>query len=282
MNRAEKRRIDRTEKWFDSLTEDKKQIIYGIINEKIDSNNNMMTAISDICTVCALDDILDIDISKIRDVISRIKFYLVDYGEYLEKEGNGGITMIESKEVRDKVKTKIREYIRGKMDKARGLKLLKREFNLPYGELSDLWIECKNGDYPKNTDKVPEHEEQNTESKSETAADQDKIISKEIEPEKIVGPEKKSSLRVIKVTTEVQGEYGTYIKSIDGVKIGNALYKNKDVVKREKDEVSIEYKTKLDAIKEKIEDLNKQFKELQDSGMKEIERFTEIESVFDL
>jgi GH35 family endo-1,4-beta-xylanase len=95
MSRAEKRRMDRTETWFNSLSDEKKKIITDIINEKINSNNNMMTAISDICTVSALDDVLDISISDIRKVIEKTKSYLVDYGEYLEREENGGINMIE-------------------------------------------------------------------------------------------------------------------------------------------------------------------------------------------
>ena len=107
MGRAEKRRMDRTEAWFNSLEEDKKQAIYEIINEKINSNNMIMNAISDTCTIGAVDDIFEPEISDINKVITKVKEYMVDYGDYLEKEKNGGIKMIENEELRKDIKVKI-------------------------------------------------------------------------------------------------------------------------------------------------------------------------------
>jgi uncharacterized protein YoxC len=286
MNRAEKRRMDRTEIWFNSLSEDKKKIITDTINDKINSNNNMMTAISDICTVGALDDVLDIDIATIRAVMSKTKSYLIEYGEYLEREENGGIDMIENQEIRSKVKDRIREFIKGKMDKARGLKLLKKEFNLPNAELSDLWLECKNVSCDRNMDKVPENTNDRPTDEDVVKFGNDvlgtNIATKEAENVEITQIEKKNSLKVIRVTTEVEGEYGTYIKTVDGVKINDRLYSDIDMVKKEKIKLAAEYNTKIDSVMEKIRALNAEMKEIQDIGMKEIERFTEIESVFGL
>jgi hypothetical protein len=286
MNRAEKRRMDRTEIWFNSLSEDKKKIITDTINDKINSNNNMMTAISDICTVGALDDVLDINLSNIRKVMEKTKSYLIDYGEYLEREENGGIDMIENQEIRSKVKDRIRTYMKGKMDKARGLKLLKKEFNLPNAELSDLWLECKNVSCDRNMDKVPENTNDRPTDEDVVKFGNDvlgiNIATKESENVEITQIEKKNSLKVIRVTTEVEGEYGTYIKTVDGVKINDRLYSDIDMVKKEKIKLAAEYNTKIDSVMEKIRALNAEMKEIQDIGMKEIERFTEIESVFGL
>jgi seryl-tRNA synthetase len=108
------------------------------------------------------------------------------------------------------------------------------------------------------------------------------IATKESENVEITQIEKKNSLKVIRVTTEVEGEYGTYIKTVDGVKINDRLYSDIDMVKKEKIKLAAEYNTKIDSVMEKIRALNAEMKEIQDIGMKEIERFTEIESVFGL
>jgi hypothetical protein len=219
-----------------------------------------------------LDDILDVSISDIKNVIIKTKEYMVNYGEYLEKEKDGGIKMIENEQLRGLIKSKIRAFIKGKMDKARGLKMLKHEFNLPNAELSDLWLECKNEICVKSTDKIPGNEDIKY-----SISEEEKTTDQKVEPLKT---EKKISLKVIRVTTEVQGEYGTYVKNNDGVKIGDNLYSDLDAVKKEKIMMMNEFNTKMDNIKDRIRVLNDELKSIQDLGMKEIEKFTEIESVF--
>jgi hypothetical protein len=287
MNRAEKRHMDRMEAWFNSLSEDKKQKIYDIVNEKINSNNNMMSAISDICTIGALDDIMDVDIYQIKDIIAKTKDYMIEYGEYLEKNGDGGMKMIENVELRNEIKGKIRKFMKGKMDKARGLNLLKHEFNLPYAELSDLWLECKNESCVKSVDKDTTVENPiNLEIKvDKEIVDSIKGINiKEKEPEMAITtvPEKKISLKIVNIITEVEGEYGKYVKNSDGVRFGDKLYSDIDEVKKERTVLAAEYNNKMNGIKAKIAALNIELKEIQDLGMKEIEKFTEIESVFNL
>jgi len=286
MGREEKRKMDRLEQWFNSLAEDKKQMIYGIINDKINSNNNMMNVISDMCMIGALDDVLEVTIHDIKNVITKTKEYMVDYGEFLENEKNGGIKMIDNEELRKEIKGKIIKLMNTKVAKAKGLKLLKNEFNLPFAELSDLWLECKNMEYRKETDRVPENVGPivvNPIINKEVVVEEKKMENiNEKEAGKTVGPEKKISLKVIRVTTEVEGEYGTYIKNADGVKIGDRLYSDKDMVMKEKVKLAAEYNTKIDGVKAKIEALKTSLKEIQEIGMKEIEKFTEIESVFDI
>lgn len=296
MNRAEKRHMDRLEIWFNSLSEDKKQKIYDIINERIDSNNNIMSTISDICTVSALDDVLNISISDIKNVISKSKSYMVDYGEYLEREKNGGIKMIENEELRKKVKVKISQYMNGKMDKAKGLKLLKREFNLPMAELSDLWLECKSGNegYSKSKnmpdtkmDYIEPDEDNVVISINNIKEDKDltrqdiTIINTPLYDNRII-LKPNSNLRIVSVTTQVEGLYGAYTRNIEGVRTGDKLYTDKDMVKNEKVAIITEYKSRKDDIRDKIKALNIELKDVEILEIKEIEMFAELESVFDL
>ena len=280
MSREEKRKIDRLEQWFDKLSPDKKQLILTIIDNKINSNNNAMSYVSDVCTVGALDDILDLNIDEIDEIITKIKNYLIEYGEFLEKEKDEGFNMINNEEIRNNVKIKIKKYIDGKIDKARGLKLLRNEFNLPFAELSDLWIECKETKKPKEKHKQHQVSENKVNKKSET------IVAKEIEKgddNKIIDNSKKN-LKIVKVTvtTEIEGKYGTYIKTNGYVYTKDIKYSSKDIVQQEKTKIINEYNTKITDIKAKIEELNKQLKENQELGAKDIEKLTEIELVFDM
>lgn len=298
MGRAEKRRMDRTEKWFNSLSEDKRQTIYDIINEKINSNNLIMNAISDTCIIGAVDDIFEPEISDINKVITKVKEYMIDYGDYLEREKNGGIKMIENEELRNDIKVRIKKYISGKIDKARGLKLLRNEFNLPFAELSDLWIECKE---VSNTKKVIVPKEMVAEKNIKPKEIEKKVSGlevKEVEKDKIkpvcnVGvvnmksndiekPTTKNGLRIINITTEIEGKYGTYIKNKDGITIDGKLYSDKYMVKKTQQIASSAHNVKMNCIKERIKALEKELENIRTLEHNERDKFEEIESVFNL
>lgn len=280
MNRVEKRRTDRTEKWFDSLTEDKKKIIYNIVNDKIRSNSSMMITISDICMVGALDDVLELNLMQIQEVMSKNNFYMDDYVKYLEKEKTGGIKMIENEVIRNEVITRIKDFMTKKVEKAKALNKLKNEFNLPYAELSDLWLECKSSKYVKPYDQTSKTIDAMACGLIREPIVKNKHLSKVPASEVIIEPIKNSSLKVINTITEIQGEFGTYIKSNDGVKVGEMLYRNTEEVNNTKNIISSKYKTIMDEIQERIKDLQLALESNKELEIKENDRFAEIESVF--
>jgi hypothetical protein len=244
---------------------DKKLYVENFIESRAIENDNLIIAILDKCIAAAIDDFIDIDISEVKEIISHGDEYIADYKYFLDKEGEEGFNMVENEELRKKVESKVKQYLAGKMDKAKGLNLLKKEFNLPNAELSDIWAACK-----------PVASKKTRNISSENA---------EIKPKEItaVGPTKeKTKLKVVKVIEEVQGEYGTYIKSPDGVTIDGVCYIGKNKVKEEKDIILKEYENKMNIVKKKMEELDIELKKIREQGTKEIEKYVELENVFDL
>lgn len=277
MNRTEKRKTDRLETWFNSLSDDKKQFILGIIDERSSSNIDLMLNISDICTNGALDDVLDVDINDIKNVMEKMKEYLTDYGEYLEKEKNGGMKMIKDQELRGQIKVKIRQLILGKMPKSKGLKRLRNEFNVPYAELSDIWIECK--DETNKNDKTVIMKAKVDDIKSKDASIKDLII----EPKTIeTKPSTNSKLKLICTVHQIQGKYGLYVVSKqNGLHVNDKAYDSITDMMEDRNNFDKEYAKRRDDLLKRIEELNNEINMINKAHETEMEKYDEIKEVFE-
>lgn len=313
MDRAEKRRLDRSntknQKWFENLPLDKKIFIGSLIEKETSINDNILTEIMDRCFKSAIDDNVEINNEELDKIIKESNEYILDYKIYLDKNGyEEGFNMIESAELNEKVKNKIRKYISEKKDKAKGISLIKKEFNLPNAEISDLWIICRaelNNDSKvvKTLEKI-----NNKNTKSKEVIEENIMIRNEIEAkiiveedkskvmvmnDKVIGdpsagvnintnPVKKAKLKVISEYKEIEGEYGKYIKSSDGVKINDKQYHDVSEVNLENDALTNVYLDKIKEINRQIAYLNNDLKkcnELHEIGCK---KFDELRDVFDL
>lgn len=262
MNRSEKRRIQRennnNEEWYNKLPYNRKKYISEIVKEHVSHNNDMLSSISDVCYISAFDDYLDADVDELEAIVSNVDFYFRDYEKYLSEKLNGGINMLANEELKIKVKEEMKKHIKKGDQKAKCIKEFNEVYDLPLAVLSDLWIESK----------------VELKGAGETIRDAKKKEDKKVK--------KDSGLEVVKVIEEIKGRYGTYVKSSDGVKIGDKLYNDKQLVTTEKDALAEKYKSRLDSIRREIALLNNELTEIETLGMKEIEKYTEIESVFDL
>lgn len=271
MNRAEKRRIQRSgqkveqnltnsyEKnkiWFDKLPSDKRIFIENYVEHMLNVGNELFMDIFNKCVISSLDDNLDINISESKKIIDTSSRYVVDYKKYIENKGNEGLNMIENIQLRNEIKNRIQEYRANKVDRASGLKKLRNEFDIPFAELSDLWIECKSEKIPKK-----------------------KIISgvsnpSNLEP-KPIDTTSNDNLKIINVLKEVQGRHGTYIRSLDCVMINGVEYKDVDTVKKE-------CKAQMDIMNKQIERLKDELKNLEHNTSVERDRYDELLMVFNL
>lgn len=91
-----------------------------------------------------------------------------------------------------------------------------------------------------------------------------------------------SKLKVIEEIKKIQGEYGIYIKTIDGVKIDNITYKDIADVKEEKQAVQDELEVQNQELQKELEETNKKIKEVAELKIKENKRHEEIEDVFNM
>jgi hypothetical protein len=314
MDRAEKRRLDRNtiknQKWFDSLPMDKKIFIGDLIQKETSTNDNILTEIMDRCFKSAIDDNIDVNNEELNKIIKESNEYILDYKIYLDKNGyEEGFNMIENLELREKVSARIKKLISEKKDKAKGISMIRKEFlpyNLPNAEISDLWIICK-AELNKDIKVVKTLEKINNKKSKEIIEEnvmigndiKAKIIVEDDKPnvmvinDAVVGdsstgvninivPERKTKLKVLSEYKEIEGEYGKYIKSSDGVKINDKQYH--DVA-----EVNLENNTLINVYLDKVKEINRQIaylnndlkkcNELHELGCK---KFDELREVFDL
>lgn len=320
MNRSEKRQIERAtqknnkqkikenavyKQWFEELPLGKKLYIGRFIEQKTIENDNLVVSILDSCFMASLDDNLEIDVLDMKKIITESNYYIADYKKYLESKGNEGFNMIENEELKGKAKDKIKDYMSGKMQKAKALKLLKNEFNLPFTELSNLWIEVKeeqriNCVNPHTAKKFINEVAADKEEKEvcEKLAENMKKVFPQKEAEKVIAEKinigkiedlttdntgiKLNGLKVVNTIQEIQGKYGTYIKSSTGVRMGQKHYKDKLDVEEEINSLEGEYKARNIIIKEEIEKLNFELKEIEEKYTMESEKYAELENVFDI
>jgi hypothetical protein len=317
MDRAEKRRLDRNntknQKWFENLPLDKKIFIGSLIEKESSMNDNILTEIMDRCFKSAIDDNIYMNYNDLNKIVKESNEYILDYKIYLDKKGyEEGFDMIENAELREKVKNRIKKFISEKKDKAKGISIIKKEFDLPNAEISDLWIICRaeiNNDQRavKSLEKI-----NNKNIKSKEIIEEDIMIGDDM-PGKIVIeykepnvmtindseignsdsgltvktiPEKtqnkKSKLKVISEYKEIKGEYGKYIKDLDGVKIGDKCYSDVSIINAENDALTNVYLDKVKEINRQIAYLNNDLKKCNDLYEVGCKKFDELREVFEL
>ena len=169
MERSEKRRLERerrkdnnwdkqdqlNKQWFSQLPVGKKIFIGKFIEHKTIQNDNLVASIMDKCMIGSMDDNTSIDPTLIKKVIKDSNDYILDYKEYLDKEGyEEGFNMIENSTIKEEIKGIITHDIFAGLTKIKCMAKLKKVYNLPAAELSDLWVKCK-----EELSKVDESEE---------------------------------------------------------------------------------------------------------------------------
>ena len=206
------------------------------------------------CLVASLDD-CGFGVSDITQILAGMNLYIKDYTDYLNK---GDYKMKDNADINLKVKEKVKILMKDGIQKAQGLRLLRNEFNLPNAQLSDLWIESK-VELSKHPEKA------------------DNLL-----PVKTKGNDK---LKVVSVVATVRGEYGTYYKSDDGVKIEGSpdiSYKAKDDIVNKR-LVTIEDGNKqITMLTQQIEELKAKLAQSKKDQAEKVARLKEIECVFNL
>ena len=316
MERAEKRKLERERQklnkhnlkedavnlqWYRQLPVSRKIFLGKLYEAKIIENDNVVAMIMDKCILAAMDDNTDLSIILMKKIIKEYNDYILEYKEYLDKYGNGGMDMIENVKIREEVKGKMKVMITDGLEKVKGMAKLKKEYNLPAAELSELWIDCKaelNQEKKlKNVEKNIETEkaldkyineklefkdQSDTKIGTVTASyDTDKGFKIEVEP---VG------LQVVDEVKVVKGKFGYYHKSKDGIRFSNdeklinddVAYKNKDEVKNKRNELINEYLDRVKVLNKQLEEINRQLEYANKANETMNHHFDEIEQVFDL
>lgn len=267
--RAENQESLKLKQWYFGLPPSKKAFIGWMIEQGIIKNDNETAMILDICFLSAIDDNTELSLLDLKKIIAEANEYMKDYKEYLEKYKEEGLNMIENQEIINKVTERIKVLRSEKVDKAKGLKILKKEFNLPFAELSDIWIQSKGRISNSHTPKKFKDAEKEK-FLNEVAAENEKTCKKE------------PKLKVVNTIQEIKGEYGTYVKSQAGVRLNEKLYKDITDVEAEKEARKSQINALEEVLKTQLEEVNKKLTTLAENKKKEIDKYSEILEVFNM
>ena len=309
MDRAELRRKEREDKkekeqwmakdrvnmaWYKGLPVSRKMFIGRFVEQEAIKNDNIVAMIMDKCILAAMDDNTDLSIILMKKIIKEYNDYILEYKEYLDKNGNGGMDMIENIKVREEVKGKMKKMIGEGVEKVKGMAILKKEYNLPAAELSELWIDCKvELDQDKKLKKVEKNIEtekaldkyinEKLELKNPSDAKIGTVVSSYYTNEGFKIEVEPVGLQVIDEVKVVKGKFGYYHKSKDGIRFSNGEKLIND---------NVTYKSKEDLASksnENIEDMNSNINKLKDELSKAenklqayMDRVNEINQVFDI
>lgn len=325
MDRAEKRRIEREQYklektnlkddesnrvWYSQLSVNRKIFISKFIERRTIENDNLVAAIMDKCILGSIDDNTSIDSKLMKKVVNDCDGYILDYKEYLDKNGEGGFDMIEDKKLRDEVKNIMISNINDGISKVKCMAWCKKEFKLPAAELSDMWVKCK-GEITSEMCKAIENitspeidinllaKEHMLEyiSKGETKEACIGMIKNEFkfeiseildlwskcmkQPEPINSI--KNNLKVISEVKVIKGQFGYYHKSSDGLRFSNDIkLVNNDIIYSSKDEVVNKRIDEMEVYNTRINKINEDLKRLNDEREYKMNTYSELEQVFDM
>jgi len=91
-----------------------------------------------------------------------------------------------------------------------------------------------------------------------------------------------TKLKILEQTIKIQGQYGIYIKSSEGVKTLHFSFKDITEVKDYSKAIESEYKAKKEELYNKINELNKEMHEIGEKRNKDFKIIAEIEMVFEI
>jgi hypothetical protein len=303
VNRQEKReknrKTNKLQNWLNNLTPDQKKIIEMVIEEQIKRNDETTEKILEDCIKAAL--IKELNIIDTEKVINSFYEYLEEIKNMLEMKGD--YLEMREKKYKAEVIQRAKELLNQGFNMSTGVdEFLKVEFpKVTMRDLTLWWSQAKIELNPKESVKdkdikinIPASEEEKEEhlktiiTKSEELKEIEEAAKTEVAEPKFLNP-CKPVLKVVNTIQEIQGEYGLYIKSAEGVKTGLILYENIEDVEKEitltegKYAVSQkEIETEMIELEERMERLKGSLDSLEKSKKKKLKVFEELKQVFNM
>lgn len=237
------------ELWEKSLPQDKLLLLaYAAkrdVDEAVETQNRLYNETIDTSYMAAFSDKFeDLTIEELRKIIRQAYYYINDYKNYIEREGEDYMKKIEE------VEEELKEFLSKEMEagtlKSKAIVKAKKKFGIPAKDISNVWLIIKEGNSNQRTmseetkKKLSEsHKKKENKSENENKAhteekdnkgltiqeNENKAIEKATEVQK---EEIKSTLVEITEVRKFKGQFGEYEKTKDGVKIEDLLVNSKE------------------------------------------------------
>jgi len=316
--------MNNIEEWFENLPLDKHMFIAQHVKKKLDKIQKDTKDILDSCYIGAMIELFDINLNDCIKIAEKANENMDITLKILSKEGEKYYMKVNNEELRKEIKTEIKALIKEnkKINNLEIIRVLRETYDFPNkdfqilikesrqelekvalnelekdirndSELSDREIEIKLSQIPKYA---------TGEVKATLANEADhefEYLSPNVGID-LVGEGKESitvtitpaTLKVTETIKKIEGQYGNYIKSSEGVEAlgtGQAIFKDITIVQEEAKTVQSKYSASREEQKAKIEELQERIKTLTSflesldlAEKKELEKYAEIEAVFSL
>lgn len=270
------------EEWFESLPFDKQMFVAQHVKKKIDKIHEDTTEIIDSCYIGAMIEEFDMDLDDCIKIAERANINMKITEQILNKEGECYYMRVNNeesrKEIRDVAKAMLKEN--PKQSTSNMSEQLMKDYTLPKKDLNILVAEARK--------EIKKEKDIQEEVKVEVFKDGEKVDLEYDWGTKVVNgegklvpfekPKEESKLKIKSI--ELEGKFGTYFKGMEGVKIGNTLYKDITDLKHAKEVLESNSKAREMQILEELDNLNKELWSLQAKREEELEKYAEIEAAF--
>ncbi|WP_236896968.1 hypothetical protein [Clostridium beijerinckii] len=300
MNRQQRRQIERETKqqileynnnlkWFQNWTPSQLEFHRNMVHEIEQKSFKDMEQIMDSCYIAAMIQELDISLEQAIDICGLADIHMNETREFIGKEGERYFMKANNDELRSGIKVEIKTLIKEnrKINNLEIIRVLKETYDLAN---KDFQILCKEARQELEKEALKEIEEDiDKEVNVEVFKDGEKVDLEKVEAPTIEFKEvkdlnpNKPKLEIIDTIKKIKGkDERVYIKDSEGVKIGDKHYKDITDVKYAIKVLESNTSATEDEINKKIEELKKQLEIEQDYKRKELEKYAEIEIVFQM
>lgn len=267
-----------------------------MVSKSIDEVEKITEQVLDGCYISAIVQYLDLELNQCIEIAKLANKNMIEVKEIINKDGELYFKMLNDEKLRGKIKEEIKKLIGEKKLMSAEVPNLKKTYpKVSIKDLTIMWAESK--EELKADKELKEVIKKHLPKKEIPYA----VTEKEIEDNKraipvnevvkelgvvdaeFVNPNK-SKLKILEQT--IKGEYGTYVKTSEGVKLGigleDKLYKDIEEVKKERNEFNEEVKSKKEQIYKQLTEINNKISNLEKLEQSENSWLEEIEAVFNI
>lgn len=293
--------MNKLEEWFEKLPLDKHMFIAQHVKKKIDKIQKDTESILDSCYISAMIELFDMNLDDCIKIAEKANENMDITLKVLNKEGEKYYMKVNNEELRSEIKVEIKALVKEnrKINNLEIIRILEETYDFPKKDFQILIKESREELGKEALQEIEKDIEK--EVNIEVFKDGVKVnggefvvvSEKEVANPKYVGVDltiknkDSNSLAIqypknLKIKSmEVEGADGRiYLKSSEGVKLGDKVYKDITEVAEEKEAVERRIEAKKEDIRKQIEKLSKELGDIMVNIQKELEKYAEIELVF--
>jgi len=292
LRRSERERI-KNQKWFQNWTPSQIQFHKKMVSECVDEVEKITEEVLDSCYIAAMIESLDLSINKCIEVAKIANKNMNEVKEIIQKDGEMYFNMLKDEKLRSQIREEAKAMILQGGIMSTGVQQLRKSHNVPIKDLTIIWAEAKqeikeipnyaNGEIKATLSNEGEYgfevlQYTVTEKEIEESM---KNVSMKVSKEDL-NIKESTKLKIIEQTIKVQGEYGTYTKTAEGIKTENIFVKDKEDLKTYKKAVESEFDKGKEELNKKFEELQQERNKLNERANKNFNIIEEIGQVFNL